>query len=51
MPRDHSLRPDGDTEDFDWVIRMEKHPDGEPCRTITMDGADDDPGNANCGFL
>jgi hypothetical protein len=36
MARDHPLRPDGDAEKFDGLVRMKQHPDRQPRCTVTM---------------
>ena len=47
MPRNHSLRPDGDPEELHWLVRMEEHPDRQPGRAVTMHRRDDDDGGAD----
>ena len=47
MAGNHPLRPDGDTKKLNRVIRMEEHPDCEPCRTVTVNRGDNDDGQGN----
>ena len=50
MTRNHSLRPDGDAEKFNWFVRMEEHPDCQPRRAIAMNGGNDDDANGDQDF-
>jgi hypothetical protein len=50
MTGNHSLRPDGDTENLHRLVRMEEHPDCQPRRTVTVNRCDDDDGDRNKDF-
>ena len=50
MARDHSLRPDGETQEFDRLVRMKQHPNRQPRRAIAVQGGDDDDRHADQNF-
>jgi hypothetical protein len=44
------LRPDGNPEQLDWLIRMKQHPDSQPGRAKTMESGHHNPGDADKQF-
>ena len=47
MAGNHPLRPDGDAKNLNRFIRMEKHPDCQPRRAVTVNGSYDDDRDRN----
>ena len=47
MTGNHALRPDGDAEKLHGMIRMEKHPNCQPGRTVAVNRGYDNDGQSN----
>jgi hypothetical protein len=42
VARNHPLRPDGHSQEFNWTPGPEQHPYGKPRRAVAMRGGYDD---------
>ena len=50
MPRNHSLRPDRNSEKLQRLVRMKKHPDRQPRRAVSVQSGNHDYRQADQDF-